>query len=187
MKEKIIAYLILLSFFVMDFIIRKDKTAKSVERTEDDNKSTLLILLTFFVVLLLSAVFNVLGFGNFHNVQIAHAGIMLMMPGMIIRIISMRTLSRFYTRTLLTVDKQELVQKGIYKVIRHPGYLGTILVWGFAGLAMENLVIFCLALPMVLFAYTYRIRNEERMLANNFGALFTAYKQVSWRLVPLIW
>ena len=187
MTEKIIAYLILLSFFLMDFVIRKDKTAKSVERTKDDNKSTNFILLTFFVVLILSAVLNFFEFGIFKNIQVARVGILIMVIGISIRIISMLTLSRYYTRTLITVNNQELVKKGIYRTIRHPGYLGTILIWGFAGLAMQNLFIFLVAIILVLTAYYYRIVNEEKMLLTTFADKYLEYKKQSWRLLPFIW
>ena len=187
MTEKIIAYLILLSFFLMDFVIRKDKTAKSVERTTDDKKSTIFILLTFFVVLILSAVSNFFEFGIFKNIQVARVGILIMLIGISIRIISMLTLSKYYTRTLITVNNQELVKKGIYRIIRHPGYLGTILIWGFAGLAMQNIIIFLVAFILVLTAYYYRILNEEKMLLTTFADKYLEYKKQSWRLLPFIW
>jgi protein-S-isoprenylcysteine O-methyltransferase Ste14 len=171
----------------MDFVIRKDKTAKSVERTKDDNKSTIFILLTFFVVLVLSAVLNFFELGIFKNIQVARIGILIMLLGISIRIISMLTLSKFYTRTLITVNNQELVKKGIYRIIRHPGYLGTILIWGFAGLAMQNFIIFLVAIILVLTAYYYRIVNEEKMLLTTFGNKYLEYKKQSWRLLPFIW
>jgi protein-S-isoprenylcysteine O-methyltransferase Ste14 len=110
-----------------------------------------------------------------------------MVVGLLLRIWSMLTLSKYYTRTLLTIEKQEIVKKGPYRVIRHPGYLGTILIWSAAGLAMQNEIIFIVATIMILIAYLYRIENEEQMLIKQFGEKYTDYKKHSWRLIPLIW
>lgn len=187
MTELILAYGILVFFFVMDFIIRKDKNAASVKDTKDDKKSTVLILTTFFVVLFLSILLNFLHFGQFNNEKTAICGICLMFFGMLIRIHSMLTLSLYYTRTLVITGEQDIIKKGLYRVIRHPGYLGTILIWGAAGLAMQNQIIFILALLLVLAAYFYRIHYEEKMLVAVFGEKYRSYQKNTWRLLPFIW
>jgi protein-S-isoprenylcysteine O-methyltransferase Ste14 len=187
MTERILTYILLAVFFAMDFIIRKDKTAKTVEKTKDDNKSTLLILLTFFVVLVLSIVFNVFKIGTFDNIFLARIGLGIMVLGFLIRIISMLTLSKYYTRTLITVDKQEIVKTGLYKIIRHPGYLGTILIWGAAGLGMTNKIVFITGIILIVAAYYYRIDNEEKMLQQEFKDKYSNYRKHSWRLIPFVW
>jgi protein-S-isoprenylcysteine O-methyltransferase Ste14 len=187
MIERIIAYVLLIFFFLIDFIIRKGKTAKSIEQTKDDNLSTIFIGFTFFIVLVLSAVLNFFNLGEFDNSALARIGVIIMITGILIRIHSMLTLSHYYTRTLITVEKQKIVKKGLYKIIRHPGYLGTILIWSSAGLAMENKIIFTVATILILIAYYYRINNEEKMLLQNFGDEYADYKKQSWRLIPLIW
>ena len=110
-----------------------------------------------------------------------------MILGISIRIWSMRVLSRFYTRTLTTVEAHSLVRKGPYRIIRHPGYLGTVLVWGAAGLAMHNFIIIILATLLIILAYVYRIKNEEVMLLNQFSDQYREYQKHSWRLLPFIW
>src|SRR5258708_1479204 len=59
-----------------------------------------------------------------------------MIIGLTLRVWAAQVLGRFYTRTLRTTDKQRIVQSGPYHLIRHPGYLGTILIWIGAGLAV---------------------------------------------------
>jgi protein-S-isoprenylcysteine O-methyltransferase Ste14 len=44
----------------------------------------------------------------------------------------MRTLGRAYSRTLRT-ERERVVEAGPYRHVRHPGYLGSNLIWlGFA-------------------------------------------------------
>jgi hypothetical protein len=57
----------------------------------------------------------------------------------------MIVLGRFYTRTLVTVSNQELVNRGAYRLVRHPGYRGSLLTWTGASLALapQNWLQFC--------------------------------------------
>jgi protein-S-isoprenylcysteine O-methyltransferase Ste14 len=187
MFRLIAAYFLLIIFFSLEFFLRKDKTAKSVEKTGADNKSTYFIGLTFLLVFISSIAFNLLKFGTFSNELVSIIGLSIMCVGSIIRVWSMRTLSKYYTRTLITTEDQEIIRKGPYRIIRHPGYLGTILVWSAAGLAMQNLIIFIVATVMMLTAYCYRINNEEKMLAAEFGEKFNEYKKHTWRILPPVW
>jgi protein-S-isoprenylcysteine O-methyltransferase Ste14 len=110
-----------------------------------------------------------------------------MCVGLIIRIWSMRTLSKYYTRTLIITEEQQIIKKGPYRIIRYPGYLGTILIWSGAGLAMQDIIIFILATSLILIAYFYRINNEEKMLAAQFVEKFSEYKKHTWRILPPVW
>ena len=183
----ILAYLILISFFLLEIFIRKGSTAKSIGKTKSDKKSTYLIGLTLSVILFLSIIFNLLKIGTFDNRKVALFGLTIMTLGLIIRIYSMLTLNKYYTRTLTFTAEHELVKKGLYKFIRHPGYLGTILIWCTSGLAMQNKIIFIIAVILTFIAYYYRIDNEEKMLIEKFGEKYLDYKKHSWRLFPLIW
>jgi protein-S-isoprenylcysteine O-methyltransferase Ste14 len=187
MTERIIAYIVLAVFFVMDSFVRRGKKAKSIEKTNTDNRSTVFIVISFFTVLVISLVLNWLQIGVFNNELIGIIGLVIMVLGLIIRITSMLTLSKYYTRTLVMVDEQTIVKNGIYKYIRHPGYLGTILIWCSAGVAMENSIVTIITSILILVAYYYRISNEEKMLVNTFGEKYKEYKQHTWRLLPFIW
>jgi protein-S-isoprenylcysteine O-methyltransferase Ste14 len=76
-----------------------------------------------------------------------------------------------------------LVTTGIYRVIRHPSYLGLLvntLGWALAfrsgvGMLLTALVL----LPLIA-----RIRSEEALLQSEFGAEYSAYRARTWRLVP---
>ncbi len=54
--------------------------------------------------------------------------------GLGLRIWSLRTLGAAYTRTLRADVAQPLVTDGPYRLVRHPGYLGTHLTWTGFGL-----------------------------------------------------
>ncbi len=96
------------------------------------------------------------------------------------------TLGRHYTPEVTIQQDHQLITAGPFRMIRHPRYLGvTILAAGIAltfrswiGLALSALVLLVLA---------WRIGDEEAMLRREFGAVWDAYCQHSWRLVPFLY
>ena len=98
----------------------------------------------------------------------------------------MQVLGRDYTRSLRTREAQTIVERGPYRLVRHPGYLGSIMVWVGSRLAVNWLV--AAATAVLLGAvYVYRISAEEQMLVEHFGDPYRTYKSRTWRLLPFVW
>ncbi len=82
---------------------------------------------------------------------------------------------------------QPVVDRGPYRLIRHPAYAGGELALAGVGLASGNWLSPALyVLPWVV-AHVYRIRVEERALEATLGEPYRAYCRRTWRLVPLVW
>jgi protein-S-isoprenylcysteine O-methyltransferase Ste14 len=92
------------------------------------------------------------------------------------------------TRTFVYQPKCDtILDKGPYKVIRHPIYLSYSLAWLAAPVAMHSIFLGLTALFMVA-CYVTSAREEERLLAS--GARATEYAQFcsrTWRMVPFIY
>ncbi|MBV9206256.1 MAG: hypothetical protein JO037_12865 [Actinobacteria bacterium] len=72
-------------------------------------------------------------------------------------------------------------------MIRHPGYLGSIMVWtGFAVTSGSGAAAAGVAVLMGD-AYRRRIASEEAMLTGRFGGFYAEYSQRTKRLIPFIW
>jgi protein-S-isoprenylcysteine O-methyltransferase Ste14 len=111
-------------------------------------------------------------------------GIGLMVGGIALRFWANQVLGRFYTRTLRIADDQPVIDHGPYKVLRHPGYSGTLVMWAGAGLASLNWVAAAAVIVGMCGAYCYRIRCEEEMLRSALGQPYETYRARTWRLVP---
>ncbi len=118
---------------------------------------------------------------------LAWVGVAVMALGLLVRVWSARTLGEFYTRTLLVSGRQQLVESGPYRWLRHPGYSGDIVLLLGAGAATGNVFVFAVIALMVLPAYGYRIHVEELMLRQQFGATFERYAQTRWRVIPFLY
>jgi protein-S-isoprenylcysteine O-methyltransferase Ste14 len=78
------------------------------------------------------------------------------------------------------------VTSWLYRVIRHPSYLGLfifVLGWGLAFSSGVGVVIAVL----MLLVLTARIAAEERLLGETFGPEYEAYRARTWRLAPYVY
>jgi protein-S-isoprenylcysteine O-methyltransferase Ste14 len=82
-------------------------------------------------------------------------------------------------------ENQTIVRMGPYRLIRHPGYLGSILMWTGAAAATANWIVLVITLIAILSAYIYRIQNEEKMLLTT-NAEYGEYRTQTWRLIPFL-
>jgi protein-S-isoprenylcysteine O-methyltransferase Ste14 len=113
-------------------------------------------------------------------------GLALQASGLVLRVWSMRTLGSFYSRTLRTQDEQLVVDSGPYRLIRHPGYLGSLLIWiGFAFTSRSAIVVTGVA-GFVGSAYARRISAEEQLLTRDLPG-YGEYRGRTWKLVPYLW
>ena len=110
-----------------------------------------------------------------------------MILGISLRVWANRTLGASYTRTLKTVQGQSIVSNGPYRVLRHPGYAGVLMMWLGAGVALRNWIALVF---MVLFlgrAYLRRMKAEEEMLLTSIGETYRDYSRRTWRVIPFIY
>jgi len=182
-----LAILIIISFMIIQRKLRIGSEAKIIKPSKTDQNSTYFIAITLVTSLfaIFAAVFlNINGYCIIGNTALTYIGLIFMLIGLFIRILSARTLGRFYTSTLKTIDEQVIVNKGIYKYIRHPGYLGVIVLFISGGFASGNYISLCICAGLVIPAYLYRIQTEEKMLINQFGEKYIEYKKHTSRLLP---
>jgi protein-S-isoprenylcysteine O-methyltransferase Ste14 len=99
----------------------------------------------------------------------------------------MHVLGRFYTRTLQVVPGHRIIVLGPYSRIRHPGYLGSILVWSGASLGLGNWIAFIMTILLLILAYVHRIKSEETMLSNALGDEYEQYVSRTRRLLPFVY
>jgi protein-S-isoprenylcysteine O-methyltransferase Ste14 len=78
-------------------------------------------------------------------------------------------------RTLRVTESHNVVQEGAYKKVRHPGYLGVILVLVGAGLATVNWLAAVIVMLTTIAAYRYRITWKKNMLVASFGNKYREY------------
>ena len=188
MITRVLSYALLGAFFGLERFLRRGEQARRVEPDRpSDRGSSLLIAGALSLATVVAPLLNRRRIGRVERRAVGMLGLATMLAGLALRAWAMRTLGAFYTRTLLVASGQRIVDRGPYRLVRHPGYLGTILVWVGAALAAANWLATAAVGLLMLAAYGYRIGSEEAMLADSFGAEYRAYMARTWRLVPWIY
>lgn len=187
----ITACALIVGFFLWERRSRQSAEAASFARGTFDRGSTTLLAVVFtlgFLLVPMALLLNALGVGRVGVAPaVAWCGVVLMLLGITLRIWASRVLGRFFTRTLRVAGDQAVVSNGPYRVVRHPGYLGDILMWSGAAFATLNWIAFAGLSLAALLAYSYRIRVEEAMLRETLGAPYRAYMARTWRLLPFVY
>lgn len=90
------------------------------------------------------------------------------------------------SRSVEIQEDQQVIDTGLYGVVRHPMYAVTILLFLSIPLVLGSWVAFgiFLAYPMLL---VKRIKNEERLLAAELPGYTDYQKKVTYRLFPFLW
>lgn len=118
------------------------------------------------------------------NAQIV--GVVIVILGTVISLWSRYTLAANWANgyEYQIKEDQELVTRGVYSVIRHPIYLGLILVAiGIELVAQSYLWISYLAF---FIAFYFQGRREEKILLNHFGDKYKEYMKHTKMLIPFI-
>lgn len=94
--------------------------------------------------------------------------------------------NRYAGRTIRVEEGQKVISSGPYRVVRHPLYAFSLVMFLFAPLALGSYV----ALPaLVLFLpiYVLRILNEEKVLRAELPGYTKYCERTRWRMVPGVW
>jgi protein-S-isoprenylcysteine O-methyltransferase Ste14 len=121
------------------------------------------------------------------NSALLYIGSALIVIGMIIRFIAIRTLGKFFTVDLAIHGNHSLVQHGLYKTIRHPSYTGSLLSFFGFGLSLNNWISLIIIFVPILITFINRINIEEKLMLSQFGPDYETYKKKSKRLIPGIY
>jgi protein-S-isoprenylcysteine O-methyltransferase len=116
----------------------------------------------------------------------AWIGIAFGAMGLLLRLWAVLWLRERYTRTLLIQDDHSVERGGPYRLVRHPGYLGSLLVLNSIAFASGNFVTVIASLVATCVAYRHRIRAEDAMLVNTFGDAYARYRREVPAVIPFV-
>jgi protein-S-isoprenylcysteine O-methyltransferase Ste14 len=94
-----------------------------------------------------------------------------------------------YFSSMVRIQKdrgQTVIQDGPYKIVRHPGYLGGVILYAFLPLLLNSLLGLIGSLLLVI-AFFVRTYLEDQTLQNELEGYIEYTRKVSKRLIPFIW
>jgi len=120
-----------------------------------------------------------------HMEVIAWAGAGLCVAGLGFCIWARVTLGRNWSGAVTLKEGHELIERGAYRLVRHPIYTGliamflaTVIVLGHAG-GIAGLV-------LVFISFWIKLSDEERVMLKQFPDQYAAYQQRVKRIIPFV-
>jgi protein-S-isoprenylcysteine O-methyltransferase Ste14 len=115
-----------------------------------------------------------------------YVGTGLLVVGSLLRRWCWRTLGKYFTGNVVVAPGQPVIDRGPYRLVRHPSYTAGIIVLVGVGTAFGNWVSLALLFLEPWFLYIHRVRVEERALLATLGEPYRAYMARTKRFIPFV-
>ena len=92
----------------------------------------------------------------------------------------------FLSRTIEVQEDQEVIDTGLYGIVRHPMYMVTVILFLAMPLVLGSAISFIIMLfyiPIIV----KRIKNEETVLEQGLKGYKEYKEKVKYRLIPFVW
>jgi protein-S-isoprenylcysteine O-methyltransferase Ste14 len=159
----------------------------SGRREDTRNRWVLLPFLVLgFVLGWLPAYTDRRGLWTIDGDAVRYLGLALCIIGGVLRLAPLFVLGPRFSGLVAIQEGHELVTSGLYRVIRHPSYLGLLLGlfgWSLVFRSAIGVLVSLLMLPPLV----ARMNSEEALLESEFGQRYADYRRRTWRLLPLIY
>lgn len=162
----------------------------SLSSGEKEDRGNRWVLGAFTIIALLMAFFSSytdrIGFWTLGGEPTRWVGVVLLFLGGVLRLIPVYVLRNRFSGLVAIQPGHRLETQGIYSLIRNPSYLG-LLVSSLGWVLTFRSGVGVLLVVAMLVPLVARMRSEERLLHEHFGAEYDEYRKRTWRLVPGIY
>jgi protein-S-isoprenylcysteine O-methyltransferase Ste14 len=166
--------------------------ARRPSSAEDQKPWDKLLLIGILLVAVIWLIIQPLDAGRFHwspafPLWLKIIGGIALIPALYL--IERAPMENTYLSTMVRIQeerKQHVITTGVYSFVRHPLYLGCLLMMLGAPLmigSLFGLIISLVALPALI----YRIIGEEKMMLEELDGYKEYMEKVKYRLIPLVW
>ena len=178
-----------LVYLISEVLLTVTRRSRSRTGTKQD-RSTLRVLWLVIMVSVIAGVYvatHCLAAALPYGKIFAVTGVFLFVAGLFLRWWAIITLGRFFTVDVTIEKDHELVERGPFRVVRHPSYTGVLLAFmGFA-LTLHNWAALLIILLPIFAAFIRRMNVEEDALSRALGSRYADYMRRTKRLVPFVY
>lgn len=182
----IIAVSYLYGFFEVFMNLRQRSNSKVI--TSSDKSSLWLLFSIITVGYALSFSIGATKLGRIYHWNTFFAiGMALIVIGFLIRVLSLLTLKQYFTYSIAKVENHKIIETGLYKFVRHPGYLGQLIIFIGISTSISNWLSILVMMVPVALGYLYRINIEEKFMLEQQGEDYLNYQKRTKRFIPMIY
>jgi protein-S-isoprenylcysteine O-methyltransferase Ste14 len=158
---------------------------RGATRVRRDRGSGALVILTVFPSISIAFAFGYNGVGMLPD-WAYYLGISLMLLGIVVRQWAIAVLGRFFSLTVKVAEDHKVIDKGPYRVIRHPSYTGVLITFIGLGFAVQSVGALLVLLTLYGMSFGYRMSVEERTLMTELGKDYGDYMRRTKRIIPFL-
>jgi len=184
----VVAINVLQWYYLISEIIMTRRTRQETDNTFDrgTNRLVWILVASSFIFAWLPVILDLgrlLVLGDW----LTWVGAAIMITGIIFRQYVISVLGKFFTATVQIQNNHELIKAGPYRYIRHPSYLGILIIAIGLGIALANWISLLLCIMLPVTGIMQRIKVEEEELERYFGLQYQDYRKGTWHLIPYIY
>ncbi len=188
MNLRTIILIVSFVWIISEIVLARLKRSDTAGKKQDKSSlrilwSTIILAITSGYLLALFRVGTILAVSYYAAI----AGLVLIVVGLIVRWIAILTLWKFFTVDVSIVNEHKLVNTGLYKLVRHPAYTGSLLSFLGLGMVFSNWLALLVIFVSITVAFVHRIKVEEKALVAFFGDQYVRYRATTKRLIPGIY
>jgi len=151
----------------------------------EDKGSRLLIALSMYLALLIAFLFAASNLAPLPSWSF-YVGIGLMIAGIVLRQWSIAVLGRYFSPTVGVQEGQTVVDRGPYRLVRHPAYTGYLLAIIGMGFVIQSWGAVLVLIAFFAVVFGYRIHVEEGILTSKLGDEYVSYAKRTKRIIPYV-
>jgi protein-S-isoprenylcysteine O-methyltransferase Ste14 len=120
-----------------------------------------------------------------HAAIIAWAGIILCVAGLGFAIWARVVIGRNWSGTVTLKEDHQLIERGPYRLVRHPIYTGILSMFVATAIVLGHLA-GSIGVVIVFASFWSKLIREEKVMLNQFPDKYAAYRQRVKRLIPFV-
>jgi len=168
----------------------KGQTENAINKGRDDRYNNIQSLVPIINRLITLFIFFFASYSDknnfiviYDNFLIRLIGIIVYVFGILITVLAHNELGKYHSIEVTIQKDHKLIQKGPYKYIRNPIYLGVILSTLGYGIIFRSIISIAL-IVIIIGLFIWRIFAEEKVMEKEFGKEWSDYRKKTRRLIP---
>lgn len=171
---------------VLLLLVKRSK--KSGTKSQSDSSSLAALWLTISLSIAISIYATTNGIAELNRTNfVVDMGFAVAVMGFLIRWMAILQLGKMFTVDVAISSDHQLKTDGLYSKIRHPSYLGLLLIIWSIAICEHNIIGYAVIIIPTFLALNYRINVEEKALISEFGQQYIDYQKITARLFPGIY
>ena len=120
-----------------------------------------------------------------HTTSSAWSGVFLCVSGLMFAIWARLILGRNWSGVVTLKEGHELIERGPYRVVRHPIYTGILAMLAGTAIALGYFGSF-IGLLLVFVSFWVKLKREEDLMLEHFPDKYAAYQHRVKRIIPFL-